>query len=155
MFQDKIESLLKPVVASLGYEWWGSEYLPKGKSALLRIYIDQQQGIKINDCEKVSREINAILDVENIIAGHYYLEVSSPGMPRPLFYPNQYSRFLGQNIELKLHQPLSGQRKFIGRILEADAEQIKIEIPSHKKDEAPVQMHFAFSNIMKASVLTE
>jgi len=155
MFQEKIEKILRPVVESLGYEWWGSEYISKGRNSLLRVYIDHNLGVRVEDCERTSREIGAILDVEDIVSGHYYLEVSSPGIPRPLFYTDQYFRYLGHLIEIKLHQPLLGQRKFVGRVQEVDESFITLQVPSQKRDLPPTSTHFSFSNIMKASVLSE
>jgi ribosome maturation factor RimP len=155
MFQDKIEKLLRPIVESLGYEWWGSEYISKGKNSLLRVYIAHDSGIRIEDCERTSREIGASLDVEETISGHYFLEVSSPGIPRPLFYLNQYMRYVEHLIEIKLHQPLLGQRKFIGKLQGVEEPFITLEVPSQKKDTPPASMQFSFSNIMKASVLSE
>ena len=155
MFQEKIEKILRTVVESLGYEWWGSEYISKGRNSLLRVYIDHNPSVRVEDCERTSREIAAILDVEDIVTGHYFLEVSSPGIPRTLFYAEQYFRYLGHLIEIRLHQPLLGQRKFIGRVKEVDESFITLQIPSQKKDLPPTITQFSLSNIMKAIVLSE
>jgi ribosome maturation factor RimP len=85
MIKDELEHLLAPTINDMGYELWGCEYLPQGKHSLLRIYIDKTDGISIDDCQEVSHQISALLDVEDPIPGNYSLEVSSPGIPRPLF----------------------------------------------------------------------
>ena len=118
--QNALVTLIEPVVAGLGYELVGIEYLPQGKHSLIRIYVDSEQGVQLEDCEKVSRQVNAVLDVEDPIAGHYVLEVSSPGLDRPLFTPEHYVRFIGHKVKIRLRQPQDGQRKFRGVLQEAD-----------------------------------
>ncbi len=113
---DKIEALINPVIVDMGYELVGIEYVASGKHSILRIYIDSDNGIGVDDCEAVSRQISAILDVEDPITGQYNLEVSSPGIERPLFHVGHYQRFLGHDIKLRLVRPIDGQRKFNGAI---------------------------------------
>jgi ribosome maturation factor RimP len=83
--QELLEEMIAPVVVSLGCEFWGMEYLTQGRYTTLRIFIDAPKGVSLDDCEKVSRQVSAILDVEDPIQGEYTLEVSSPGMDRPLY----------------------------------------------------------------------
>jgi len=113
---DKISDLITPVIEDMGYELVGVEYVASGKHSILRIYIDIDTGIGIEDCEKVSRQLSAIFDVEDPISGQYNLEVSSPGIERPLFNIEHYHRFLGNDINLRMHRPVDGQRKFRGSI---------------------------------------
>ncbi|MEO1890686.1 MAG: ribosome maturation factor RimP [Candidatus Thioglobus sp.] len=113
---DKIEALIDPVINDMGYELVGIEYVASGKHSTLRIYIDSENGIGVDDCETVSRQISAIFDVEDPIASQYNLEVSSPGIERPLFHIGHYQRFLGHDIKLRLVRPINGQRKFVGVI---------------------------------------
>ena len=113
---DKIEALIDPVIVDMGYELVGIEYVASGKHSTLRIYIDSENGIGVDDCETVSRQISAIFDVEDPIASQYNLEVSSPGIERPLFHIGHYQRFLGHDIKLRLVRPINGQRKFVGEI---------------------------------------
>jgi len=113
---DKIEALINPVIVDMGYELVGIEYVASGKHSTLRIYIDSESGIGVDDCETVSRQISAIFDVEDPIASQYNLEVSSPGIERPLFHIGHYQRFLGHDIKLRLVRPINGQRKFVGAI---------------------------------------
>lgn len=113
----EVLQLLRPVVEGLGYEFVGVEYLPQGKHSLLRVYIDQPEtGVGVDDCERVSRQVSAVLDVEDPIRGHYTLEVSSPGLDRPLFTPEQFERFVGQAVKLLLSRPVQGRRKMTAQL---------------------------------------
>jgi ribosome maturation factor RimP len=123
---DMISDLLRPTVQTLGLELWGIEHLMRGRSSLLRIYIDSDQGITIEDCERVSRQVSGILDVEDPLPGEYTLEVSSPGLDRPLFSFEQYQRFVGEVVNLRLRAPIDGRRKFKGVLEKAEAEQITL-----------------------------
>ena len=148
MIQDEIEQLLKPTIDSMGYELWGCEYLAQGKHSLLRVYIDKEDGIGIEDCEQVSRQVSAILDVEDPISGNYSLEVSSPGIPRPMFRNWQYQRYIGQVAHIKLFKPVAGTRKFTGIIMTANEGTLVLDING-------VQQDFLFSNIAKANLTAE
>lgn len=143
---DDIEQLIKPTVQDMGYELWGCEYLPQGRHALLRVYIDKEHGIGITDCEKVSKRISALLDVEEPISGNYDLEVSSPGIPRPLFYKEQYQLYVGQDVQIKLARPIDDRRKFTGKIISADNEKLVLNL-------GDIEQEFLFSNIVKASLM--
>lgn len=126
-----LETLVKiiaPVVTGIGYEFWGCELLGTGHSQTLRIYIDSEKGIDVEDCATVSRQVSAVMDVEDPIPGEYTLEVSSPGMDRPLFYVEQYQRYIGQNIKLRLKIPLAGRRNFAGRLKAVEGHRISIEL---------------------------
>ncbi len=112
-----LQKLIEPAIAVLGYELVGTEYLPQGKHSLLRIYIDTPDGITVEDCERVSHQVSGLLDVEDSIQGQYTLEVSSPGLDRPLFKIEHFDRFIGQQIKVRLKLPLSGQRNFTGKLL--------------------------------------
>ena len=148
MVRDDIERLLKPSIESMGYDLWGCEYLPQGKHSLLRVYIDKENGIGIEDCEQVSHQVSALLDVEDPISGNYSLEVSSPGIPRPLFSYWQYQRYVGHEVQLKLFRPIAGVRKFIGTIVSADETTLGIDVKGIKQD-------FLLSNIAKANLMAE
>ena len=113
---DKVLSILNPSVTDLGYELLGVEYVPSGKHSVLRLYIDSESGIGVDDCEVVSRQVSAIMDVEDPISGQYNLEVSSPGIERPLFSVSHYMRFLGHDVRLRTYRPIEGRRKFTGAI---------------------------------------
>lgn len=149
MIQNKIQDLLEPVVVDLGYVLWGCEYLAQGRHALLRIYIDKDTGIGIEDCERVSRQVSALLDVEDPISGNYSLEISSPGIPRPLFKSEQYNRYIGQVVEIRLFKPMDGQRKFQGKVISADDNTLILACNVEHDEERKA---FVFSNITKGFV---
>lgn len=125
---DKIINLITPSVESLGYELVGVEYIGSGKHSILRVYIDSDKGISLDDCAALSRQISSIFDVTDPIAGHYNLEVSSPGVERPLFHIGHYQRFLGHDIKLRLVRPLNGRRAFSGSIGRVSRRDNKVEL---------------------------
>ena len=112
---DKVFSIINPIVIDMGYELLGIEYVGSGKHSVLRLYIDCEEGVGVNDCETVSRQVR-IMDVEDPINGQYNLEVSSPGIERPLFVIAHYQRFLGHDIRLRTYRPIDGKRNFTGSI---------------------------------------
>lgn len=111
-----VAELVGPTVEALGLQLWGVEHSQQGKYSLLRIYIEHEEGISVDDCERVSRQVSAILDVEDPISGEYTLEVSSPGVDRPLFAAEQYRQHLGDMVKIKTRGPVSGRRRFKGTI---------------------------------------
>ena len=113
---DKVLSIITPSIQDLGYELLGIEYVPSGKHSILRLYIDSDDDISVDDCEIVSRQVSAIMDVEDPISGQYNLEVSSPGIERPLFVASHYMRFLGHDVRLRTFRPIEGRRNFTGAI---------------------------------------
>lgn len=146
MVEDKIEQLLRPLIEEMGYELWGCEYLAQGKHSVLRLYIDKADGINVDDCQTVSHEVSAVLDVEDPISSNYSLEVSSPGIPRPIFYSSQYQRYTGSAVQIKLYQPLDGKRKYVGTIVSADENNLVLNVDDAEK-------HFPVSNIVKANLV--
>ena len=113
---DKVFSIINPIIGDMGYELLGIEYISSGKHSVLRLYIDCKGGIGVDDCETVSRQVSSIMDVEDPIRGQYNLEVSSPGIERPLFQIAHYQRFLGFDVRLRTYRPIEGQRNFTGSI---------------------------------------
>ncbi len=99
--QEQLHTLIAPVVAALDCELWGLDFLTQGRYSTLRIYIDREgeEGVTLEDCERVSRQVSSVLDVEDPISSRYTLEVSSPGMDRPLFTPEHYGRYIGDCTE--------------------------------------------------------
>ena len=124
----ELVKLLQPVTEGLGYEFVGLEYLPSGKHSVLRIYIDHENGISVDDCERVSHQVSGVLEVEDPIRGQYTLEVSSPGLDRPLFTREHYERFLGQRATVRTDVPLDGRRKFTGILKSIDDNVLTIDI---------------------------
>jgi ribosome maturation factor RimP len=111
---DQIEQLIEPSIESLSYELVGVEYIKGGPNPILRIYIDAEQGISIEDCERVSHQVSGVLDVEEPIKSAYMLEVSSPGFDRPLFKGKDFERFAGSQAKVTLKIPVDGRRNFTG-----------------------------------------
>ena len=126
MSSAKLTELLRPLVEDLGYEFVGLEHGSNPKNPALVVYIDRPEGIAIEDCERVSREVAALLDVEDPIPGHYNLEVSSPGLDRPLFTAAHYRRFVGAEARVTVYAPVDGRRKFRGEILGCDEECVRL-----------------------------
>lgn len=131
-----LENVILPVVESLGCEFWGGYYIGQGSRAVLRIFIDKTDGITIDDCQRVSQQLSAVLDVEDVIAHRYVLEISSPGSDRPLFNLDQFKRFIGHDVRIKLYMPINGQSRFVGKIVSVDNEALILEI-AEKKLELP------------------
>jgi ribosome maturation factor RimP len=122
--QDQLQALLAPVIESMGCELWGLEYLTQGRFSTLRIYIDAADGVSLDQCEQVSRQISSVMDVEDPIDGEYTLEVSSPGLDRELFSLTQYQRYIGETIAGRLRAPIDGRRRFKAEIRAIDGETI-------------------------------
>lgn len=122
-----IQAIIEPAVAILGYELVGCELIRQGRRSLLRVFLDSPNGITIDDCERASRQIAAVMDVEDPITGEYDLEVSSPGMERPLFTLEHYQRFIGSKARIKLQIPQNGRRNYLGVITGVEAENIIVE----------------------------
>ena len=113
---DHLVELIEPIVEGLGYECVGIEYNPHPQHGMLRIYIDSENGILVDDCTKVSHQLSGMLDVEDPIQGEYQLEVSSPGADRPFFKLSQFEQFIGSTVMLNLFKPIDKRRKLTGQI---------------------------------------
>lgn len=124
--QAKLFQMLEPVVAAMGCELWGIEYITGGHRHVLRIYIDKDEGVQLEDCERVSRQVGSVLDVEDPISVEYTLEVSSPGMDRPLYTLDQFGRFQGETVSLRLRAPYEGRRKFKGLLIGIEGDDVVI-----------------------------
>jgi ribosome maturation factor RimP len=148
----QVAGLIAPTVGSLGLELLGVEYLPAPGGAVLRLYIDLPQGadrqVGIEDCEAVSREVSAQLDVADPISSNYTLEVSSPGVDRPLFTPAQFARFQGEQAKVGLKLPQDGRRRLQGRIARVEGDMIVFEVDGA---EFPVAM----DNVDKARLVPD
>ena len=145
----EISELLAPTVVALGLELLGVEFAPAGNSALLRLYIDAPgRLVGIEDCEAVSREVAAVLDVHDPITSQYTLEVSSPGIDRPLFTAGHFARFIGEQARLTLRLPQDGRRRFQARIVRVDGDDIVL---AHEAGE----MTIPHDNIEKARLVPD
>ena len=128
MSRESLIRLLEPTIERLGYELTDLEVKLGGRDGLVRIFIDKEGGIDVDDCETVSHQVSAILDVEDPIPSHYTLEVSSPGLDRTLTKPGHFQRFMGKDVRVKLRFPLEGRRNFRGALKSADDEHIEVEV---------------------------
>ena len=145
---DQLNKILAPVVEGLGYEYVGLEYNPASGHSLLRIYIDHQDGITVDDCATTSRQVSAVLDVEDPIASEYTLEVSSPGLDRPLFIAKHFQQFIGERVKCRLRFHDNGRRNFTGELLQANDTTIVLNIDNE-------EIELVIENIEKANLIPE
>ncbi|MXS21835.1 ribosome maturation factor RimP [Pseudomonas oryzihabitans] len=129
---EQLQALLAPVVEALGYVCWGVEYISQGRHSLLRVYIDHPNGILVEDCEAVSRQVSGVLDVEDPITNEYTLEVSSPGMDRPLFTLEQFAAHTGEQVKVKLRSPFEGRRNFQGLLRGVEDQDVVVQVDEHE-----------------------
>ena len=125
---EQLKALLTPVVEGQGMELWGLEYHAGSKPPVLRIYIDADAGVTVDDCARVSDQASAVLDVEETLKGKYTLEVSSPGLERPLFTPEQFRRYIGHPVKVRLAWPEHDRRNFRGVLLSVEDPMIEVEV---------------------------
>jgi ribosome maturation factor RimP len=144
--REQLIRLLEPTVTALGYELVDVESAPAGSGGIVRVYIDAPAGITLDDCERVSHGVSALLDAEDPISGAYTLEVSSPGLDRILRTQAHFERFVGSRIKVQLAEPLAGRRRFTGRLVEAGPGTIEMEV-----DGSPVRLDLG--QIQKARVV--
>ncbi len=147
---DRLTEIVASAVEPLGYELLGVEYIAQGRHSLLRIYIDTPAGITLDDCERASRQVSAVLDVDDPIKGQYTLEMSSPGLDRPLFTAEHFTQYIGHEVKLRLHSPLEGRRKFKARITQVEGD--LIHLASSETDE---EWQISLDNIEKANLVPE
>jgi len=138
--------MLRPAVEEVGKELLGIEYISAGNNSVLRLFIDHENGIDVDDCAEVSRQVGAILDVEDPINSEFNLEVSSPGLDRPLFDKSHYEAVIGEVIEAKLSIPLNGRRKFKGVLVAIENDTLIVTVDSEDYD-------LVLGNIVKANLV--
>lgn len=126
MGTDRLQSMIEPTVIDMGFEFWGLEY--QSGTSLLRIYIDSSNGISVDDCAKVSRQLSVMLDVEDPIKVEYRLEVSSPGLSRPFYSIGQYQGYIGHMLKVKLRASFDGRKQFKGLLSKVNIEENEIAI---------------------------
>jgi ribosome maturation factor RimP len=142
----QLRKMLEPGVQGQGFELVEVELSGTGRHTLLRVYIDSPAGVTVDDCARVSNQLSAILDVEDLIDGRYTLEVSSPGLDRPLVKPEDFTRFTGEMIKVLLGQPLSGRKNFKGRLIAVAPEHVVLGLDGETLD-------VAFDRIEKARLI--
>ena len=128
MTGDEIQALLEPSIERLGYELTDLEVRLSGSGGLLRLTIDSPEGVDLDDCEKVSHAVSALLDVEDPVPGNYNLEVSSPGLDRKLTKSEHFQRFTGETLKVTMRFPIEGRRRFRGTLVSSDDENIVVEV---------------------------
>ena len=150
MQTEAIVARVAPALAELGLECLGVEWNAGHGGGLLRVYIDSldhegdaANAVSVDDCEAASREISALLDVDDLIQGHYVLEVSSPGIERPLFNAAQFARFLGQDAKVTLKLPRDGRRRLRGKIAAVDGNRVGMEVDGVRMDIADDEIESA------------
>jgi ribosome maturation factor RimP len=132
MKEQQLQALLEPIIEAMGFELWGLEYVSAGKHSLLRLYIESENGITVDDCAAVSDQASGVLDVEDPISGEYTLEVSSPGMDRLLFKLDQYPAYRGETIELRLRTAFEGRRRFKGILQGIEGDEVVVLVDDHE-----------------------
>ncbi len=149
MTNEQLNELLTPLVTDLGLEFVGIEFSPSRGNSLLRVFIDApERPVTIEDCERVSREISALLDVNDPIEGRYTLEVSSPGIDRPLFSLEHFRRFIGSEAKINVALPIDGRHRFSGLIRDVDGDRIHLD--QDGKDVA-----ITHANVVKARLVPD
>ncbi|MER2492293.1 ribosome maturation factor RimP [Catenovulum sediminis] len=144
----QLEPIVAQAVAATGFNLWGIEFVRAGKHSILRVYIDHANGIGVDDCAEVSRQVSAVLDVEDPISGEYVLEVSSPGMDRLLFKNEHYPPYIGYQLNVKTRMPVEGRRKFKGILQGVEGNSIVLEVDRE-------EYLIPFKNIDKAQVVPQ
>jgi ribosome maturation factor RimP len=142
----QLTELLEASVNASGYELVGLEFIRAGEHSTLRVFVDHENGINVEDCAEASRQISAVMDVEDPITVAYHLEVSSPGLERPLFKAAHYQQFVGHEVNLVLKMAMNNRRKWKGDIVAVEGELITLKVDGN--DET-----FALSNISKANLI--
>ncbi|MGF1775417.1 ribosome maturation factor RimP [Vibrio nomapromontoriensis] len=142
----QLTELLEAPVEALGYELVGLEFIRAGEHSTLRMYIDHENGITVDDCAEVSRQTSAVMDVEDPITVAYNLEVSSPGLERPLFKAAHYVQFIGHEVNIVLKMAVGNRRKWKGIIQSVDGENITILADGNEEE-------MVLSNISKANLI--
>ena len=145
-FEHKLTEMLRPAVEETGKELLGVEFISAGNHSVLRLFIDHENGIDVDDCAEVSRQVGAILDVEDPISSEYSLEVSSPGLDRPLFEKSQFEAVVGETVEAKISMPLNGRRKFKGKLVAVENDSLIVMVDNEEYE-------LVISNVDKAHLV--
>jgi len=130
----RLEQIIESGVSALSYELVAVEYVPRQGNSMLRVYIDSPDGITLEDCEKASRQLSALLDVEDPISGRFTLEVSSPGIDRPLVKPAHFEKYCGERVKVSTHNLHLGRKRFTGQLTEVSETGIVVEVDGEAYD---------------------
>ncbi|MDO4966693.1 MAG: ribosome maturation factor RimP [Lachnospiraceae bacterium] len=147
--EKKTEELVIPILEKRSFELWDVEYVKEGPEMYLRVFIDKEGGIMIDDCVDVSHELSDLLDEYDYIDDEYILEVSSPGLGRTLKKDREYEKSIGRDVDIKLYKPVDGSKEFTGTLIAFDAENVTIKIDEEektfiRKETATVKLHIEF-----------
>jgi len=145
-FEHKLTDMLRPAVEEVGVELLGIEFVSAGKHSTLRVFIDHENGIDVDNCADVSRQVGALLDVEDPISTEYNLEVSSPGLDRPLFSLAHYEAVIGETVNVRLSLPLNGRRKFKGMLNAIESDVLIVTVDGE-------EFELVFSNVDKGNLV--
>ncbi len=135
--EERVRGLIGPVIKAVGMDIESVKLARMGRKYLLRVFIEKERGVTLDDCERVSREIAAVLDVDDLIPYSYVLEVSSPGLDRPLKNPTDFKRFAGRTARIVTSMPIENQTFFIGEIVEAGDVEVVMLLPKGRKVTIP------------------
>jgi ribosome maturation factor RimP len=133
--ENQIESLLTPLVEGLGCELWGVEFMSQGKRSKLRVFIERPEGVTVEDCERVSRDVSDLLDVEDVMPDVYTLEVSSPGLDRILFKAAHYEANIGAVVDVRLNFPLEGRKRIVGVLTALEEDEVIVRSQEEDDEE--------------------
>lgn len=145
-----LQERLTSLITSMGYELIGCELISQAQRAVFRIYIDRSNGVTVEDCSRVSHQVGAMMDVLNTMQGKYLLEVSSPGIDRPLFKLEHYTNYVGSKVNIRLYTPLDGRRQYQGVLKRVEKDNIYLWV-----DDIKQEVILPFSAIEKANVVGE
>lgn len=143
-----LQERIKTLLCSMGYELVGCELFPQGRQMVFRVYIDSPKGVTLDDCSQVSHQISAMMDVEDPIQGRYNLEVSSPGIDRPLFEIEHYRKYIGKRVKIRLQSSINQRRQYKGVLQRIEGEDIYLLV-----DELANEVKLPFSAIEKANLI--
>ncbi|MEI6858332.1 MAG: ribosome maturation factor RimP [Shewanella sp.] len=146
--EKRLEQMLKSPVEAFGHRLWGLEYIQAGKHSTLRVYIDNDKGVFIEDCAETSRQISAVLDVEDPISTEYTLEVSSPGVDRPLFNAEQYLSYIDETVKIQLTMPVAGSRNLKGTITGVEGQALMLCVDGN-------ELIIALDNIRRGNLVAK
>jgi ribosome maturation factor RimP len=146
--ESHLVQLTQPSIEAMGFELIGVEYIRAGNNSIVRFYIDHADGIEVDHCAEVSRQISSILDVDDPIQSHYSLEVSSPGIERPLFTLEHYLNFIGEKVQVKLRMPMNGLFKLVGKIVAVESSLITFDV-------ADKLITVSIDNIRQANIIVD
>lgn len=151
--EKRLEALLAPTIQDMGFELWGIEYLSQGKRSLLRLFIEADNGVEIDHCAEVSRQVGDLLDVSEEITQGYTLEVSSPGLDRTLFKATQFTAYVGSEVDVRLNFPFEGKKRIRGRLAGFEDGEVIVAVKSDGDEDEEYVL--PFENVRKVRLVPQ